>query len=372
MWVHRAAVAQHDGIRTVPSTAPSAASSPTLSDVSVTNGSWPVCSQQGAVSAAVTERLNPAKARRLQRAECLLTSVVDAVLGGCDGVRQDDGDTLFQAKQTGLVAGRLSGNPDAISVFLDRIRNLGPRFASPADFPNLMLSSMAGHVAIYCKLHGITLATSSMTSPGCAAIATAVEMVQSGYPDRIVIGAVERWGMLTKAQCEQTDVRGETGAAGAADCEHGSKVDTAHDEASRNERSSHQAHDRGAWLRTEGAAAIVVDSDPKQAIARMDLFGPLGSDADNGRDIEQAPIPAPMSPSDCIIRVANTSCQWVAVGVWANAPIVDIEAFVGVNEASEVAALVMGVELIDTGKCERVLVVMQGDDGIVVACVEKP
>lgn len=140
---------------------------------------------RGALDMASVAVLDPARSRRLGRPERLLAAAIDGARGS-------------SAAQAGIVAGKPSGNPDATSRFMARILERGPRFASPADFPNLMLSSLAGHVSIYHHLEGLALSTSSRSGSGAACLRTALELVGSGMPDPLFTGAVDPWGMAAE------------------------------------------------------------------------------------------------------------------------------------------------------------------------------
>jgi 3-oxoacyl-[acyl-carrier-protein] synthase II len=92
---------------------------------------------------------------------------------------------------TGAVLGSAFGSVDASAAFMHRLFEKGPRFASPAEFPNLVPSSPAGHVSIYLGLRGPVFATADLSASGESAIAQAAQLVAAGDGDRIVAGAAE-------------------------------------------------------------------------------------------------------------------------------------------------------------------------------------
>jgi 3-oxoacyl-[acyl-carrier-protein] synthase II len=102
----------------------------------------------GPLELDLTPHLDAARARRLGRAERLVVAAVGTALADAQLAPRE------QECPVGLIAAKASGNPDATARFLQRVRAKGPRFAPPADFPNLMLSALAGHAAIYHGLRG--------------------------------------------------------------------------------------------------------------------------------------------------------------------------------------------------------------------------
>jgi 3-oxoacyl-[acyl-carrier-protein] synthase II len=290
LWVRGGAVALHDEVR-------------------ATDDPWlePADVPSGPLGDTVTATLDPSRSRRLARAERLLASVVEAVhLPANEGT-------------TGIVVGKASGNPDATSRFLDRVRQRGPRFASPADFPNLMLSSLAGHVSIYHRFQGLALATSAFNHPGTSCILTACELLASGIPDRLFAAAVEPWGMIAKAHT-----------------------------------------DRGCpWA--EGAAAVLLDTDPVNAIARVKVLDLLATDD----------WPGP-GPKDRVLWTDGIDLAILRDTPWNGIPAFRAEDFVGCNDASQVAAVVIAASWVAVGSCERALVLLADNGGAAVLSVESP
>lgn len=290
LWVVGGAVALHDEVRG-------------------TDTPWltPADAPAGPLGESVTASLDPSRARRLARAERLLASVVAAV--PCP---DDD-------RSTGLVVGKASGNPDATSRFLDRVRQRGPRFASPADFPNLMLSSLAGHVSIYHHLQGLALATSSFAHPGTSSLLTACELLASGNPDRLFAGAVEPWGMAAQAH-------------GRAD---------------------------GACSRAEGTATVLLHTDAANAIARLTIL----------ESPNDWPVPG---PNDRVLCVEGSDLAVLQATPWKAIRALRAEDFVGCNDASPIAAVVIAASWVAAKSCERVLVLLADDGGAAVLSVESP
>ena len=120
--------------------------------------------------------LDPAKSRRFDRHARLAT----VALAAAGAVRAD-----------GAFLGTAYGDPDGSAAFLARVFEKGPRLAPPADFPNLVPSSPAGHASIYLGLQGPVMAVADLSASGEAALATAWEWIAMGLTDSACAGSVE-------------------------------------------------------------------------------------------------------------------------------------------------------------------------------------
>jgi 3-oxoacyl-[acyl-carrier-protein] synthase II len=125
--------------------------------------------------------LDVVRARRLDRAGRLAVVAVQRALIDNGGAREE----------TGVVLGSAYGNVDDSAAFMHRIFEKGARAASPAEFPNLVPSSPAGHVSIYLGLRGPTLTIADLATSGEGAFVQAAQFVMAGEAARIVAGAVE-------------------------------------------------------------------------------------------------------------------------------------------------------------------------------------
>jgi 3-oxoacyl-[acyl-carrier-protein] synthase II len=125
--------------------------------------------------------LDAARARRLDHIAKLGAVVVERAL------RQ----ASAPPGSTGIIMGSAFGNVDACAAFMHRIFDKGPRSASPAEFPNLVPSSAAGHMSIYLGLRGTSFATADLSTSGESAIVQAIQLVRSGEVERVVAGSVE-------------------------------------------------------------------------------------------------------------------------------------------------------------------------------------
>jgi 3-oxoacyl-[acyl-carrier-protein] synthase II len=121
------------------------------------------------------------RARRLDRAARLGAVAVGRALADAGAV----------SGATGLVLGSAFGNVDGSAAFMHRIFDKGARSASPAEFPNLVPSSLVGHVSIYLGLQGPAFATADLATSGESAFVQALQLVATGEAARVVAGAAE-------------------------------------------------------------------------------------------------------------------------------------------------------------------------------------
>ncbi|MBX3186912.1 MAG: beta-ketoacyl-[acyl-carrier-protein] synthase family protein [Labilithrix sp.] len=125
----------------------------------------------------VSDHLDAARARRLDRASRIAAVACERALGRVDAA--------------GIIFGNAFGSVEGTSAFMRRLQQKGARFASPADFPSLVPSSPAGHVSIYLGLGGPTMAVADLGCSGECAVTQAYELVAAGDADRIAVVAVE-------------------------------------------------------------------------------------------------------------------------------------------------------------------------------------
>jgi 3-oxoacyl-[acyl-carrier-protein] synthase II len=125
--------------------------------------------------------LDVVRARRLDRASRMATVAVERALR----------DARAPAEGTGAVLGSAYGNVDGSAAFMHRFFDKGPRASSPADFPNLVPSSLVGHVSIYLGLRGPTFATADLSTSGESAFVQACQLVALGESPRVVAGGAE-------------------------------------------------------------------------------------------------------------------------------------------------------------------------------------
>ncbi len=146
-----------------------------------------------AESADPTSALDPARARRMDRAGRLSAAVIGGALRDADRAREP-----APREATAAVSGTAFGNVDGCMRFMRRILEKGAAFASPADFPNLVPSSPVSHAAIYWGLGGPALATPDLSATAEAAAATGLELITGDVCDAAVVGSVEEVSQLAE------------------------------------------------------------------------------------------------------------------------------------------------------------------------------
>jgi 3-oxoacyl-[acyl-carrier-protein] synthase II len=160
--------------------------------------------------------LDATRARRLDRPARLGAVVAAHALG------EAGASLLADPSRAGVVLGSAFGSVDPSAAFMHRVFDKGPRFASPAEFPNLVPSSPVGHVSIYLGMRGAALSTADLATSGESAVAQATELVAHGEADVILAGAVEEAsdlaerilvGLFARSQAELDTPRGEGAAA---------------------------------------------------------------------------------------------------------------------------------------------------------------
>jgi 3-oxoacyl-[acyl-carrier-protein] synthase II len=135
---------------------------------------------------ASPDALDPARARRLDRFARLATDAADQAL-----VEAHLPDDPAARARVGAALGTMWGSLDASASFMRRVIEQGARRAMPADFPNLVLSSGAGHLGIYHGLRGPAWTVSAWGASGLGAIVSAAEEIAIGRADAMVAGGVE-------------------------------------------------------------------------------------------------------------------------------------------------------------------------------------
>ncbi|MFO0673361.1 MAG: beta-ketoacyl synthase N-terminal-like domain-containing protein [Polyangiaceae bacterium] len=180
-------------------------------------------------------KLDVARARRLDRparVQAILTSLAMA-----------DAGLDPKSTRVGLVMGSAVGSLDASAAFMHRVFERGPRFASPADFPNLVPSSPVGHVSIYSGMEGPVLATADLDASGEAAAFMAMELVAAGLADAALGGAFEEESRIVERRLEVL---------------HGDRADAAEPRRSRAEGAGVVLFESEEAARARGAGVIAV------------------------------------------------------------------------------------------------------------------
>jgi 3-oxoacyl-[acyl-carrier-protein] synthase II len=266
------------------------------------------------VVALAEDELDAPKARRLDRASRLTTVACKRALGGGSPERATD---------TGLVLGSAFGALDATSAFMRRLVEKGARLVSPAEFPNLVPSSPAGHVSIYHGLGGPTFVVADLSTSGECAFVQGWELVAAGEVDRTCVAAAEEKSAIVDA------VLSVIFAQQGADAMNGRK---------------------------EGAAALVLEAEERasgEILARVVWTTAWATG--------KPEIPAPTAPTGrALVVMANPSVRAVSIvdeSPWRTQRRVVCDRGYGTHEAMGAVAIVRGVDAIVAGECDEVLFV---------------
>lgn len=247
--------------------------------------------------------LDPAKSRRFDRHARLATVALAAAGAG-------DGDGAF--------LGTAYGDPDASAAFLARVIEKGPRLAPPADFPNLVPSSPAGHASIYLGLRGPVMAVADLSASGEAALATAFEWIAAGLADAACAGSVEGPSVIAET-CLAPQFRALEGLIRPSE-------------------------------RSDGAAVARLASAPSTVLLRHVAEG-----ADAAALV--AALPAPSARACVVVPEVGPEVEAALAGTgWAAVPRVDVVRAIGRNEGAGGFAFVAACARVEAGEVDEALV----------------
>jgi 3-oxoacyl-[acyl-carrier-protein] synthase II len=149
----------------------------------------------GAIVFNTGEHLDLARARRLDRAGRLAAVAIQTALVESgfhpEARRGPEQASDAAAPPIGAIVGASFGSVDASTAYMRRIYDKGAKYASPADFPNLVPSSPVGHASIYLGLRGPVFAVADLGATAESAMATAIELITAGEGEAIAAGSVE-------------------------------------------------------------------------------------------------------------------------------------------------------------------------------------
>jgi 3-oxoacyl-[acyl-carrier-protein] synthase II len=207
--------------------------------------------------------LDVARARRLDRAGRLAAVAVQhALTDRCHDNDLANGDAR---RETGVILGSAYGNVDDSAAFMHRIFERGARAATPAEFPNLVPSSPAGHVSIYLGLRGPTFTVADLATSGESAFVQATQLIVAGEAARIVAGAVEPKSPIVErvlaslfadAPSQANAVRSDLAAAIVVESEKEALAE--------GRRILCRVRQQVEWRRAEGAAPLAALQGPHQ------------------------------------------------------------------------------------------------------------
>ncbi len=141
-------------------------------------------SVEGEIAFDAAAQLDLARARRIDRAGRLGAAAMAAALS--TAAMSEDA-----RHRAGAIVGVAFGAVDDCAAFVHRIYDKGPRFASPAVFPNLLPSSPVAHASIYHRLMGPVFSNADLGATSESAMVTAAELIAAGEADAMFAGGVE-------------------------------------------------------------------------------------------------------------------------------------------------------------------------------------
>jgi 3-oxoacyl-[acyl-carrier-protein] synthase II len=141
----------------------------------------------GPIAFRTADHLDLARARRLDRTGRFGTVAIQRAFAEARIEELIAG----RPERAGAIVGASFGNVDASTAYMKRIHEKGAKYASPADFPNLLPSSPVGHASIYLGLRGAAFAVSDLDVTAESAMTTAMELVATGEADALAAGSVE-------------------------------------------------------------------------------------------------------------------------------------------------------------------------------------
>ena len=100
-------------------------------------------------------------------------------------------DAQREPAETGFVVGSAFGDVERSVRFLQKVLGQGPKFASPAEFPQLIASTGSGNASIYLGLTGPCLSVSEFGTSGQSAVSVAISLLELGLAPALLAGAAE-------------------------------------------------------------------------------------------------------------------------------------------------------------------------------------
>lgn len=139
----------------------------------------------GAASAeALAKTLDPDRARRMDRGGALVTAINQ------HSMRAAGLDLTGDTTRLGMVCGIAFRREEDFAAFLSPILERGFRAGKPAVFPNLLLSSPAGHASIYLGVRGAVFTTNDISLSLGTALISSADLLLAGVCDTVVASTV--------------------------------------------------------------------------------------------------------------------------------------------------------------------------------------
>jgi 3-oxoacyl-[acyl-carrier-protein] synthase II len=251
--------------------------------------------------------LDPERSRRFSRASAIVVATAEAALR----------DAECEPAKTGFVVGSAFGDVERSVRFLHKVLGQGPKFASPAEFPQLIASTGSGNASIYLGLTGPCLSVSEFATSGQSAVSVAISLLELGLASALLAGA---------AEARDTIVDEVLGADGT---------------------------------RSEGGGFVVLE-ELNTALARGRV--PLALVAEHHAlrgDTEAvfAALPTPPSKA-CIVAgfLPSSTASVLARSKWSDVPMYSLPEALGQHEAIGAAALTVAVAQVASAGVEQALV----------------
>jgi len=266
--------------------------------------------------------LDAERSRRFGRASALVVATAERALR----------DAKREPAETGFVVGSAFGDVERSVRFLQKVLGQGSKFASPAEFPQLIASTGSGNASIYLGLTGPCLSVSEFATSGQSAVSVAISLLELGLAPALLAGAAEARDSIVDA------VLGADGA------------------------------------RTEGGGFVVLEELPT-ALARGRV--PLAVVAEHraargAATAALAELPPPPQKASIIAGYLPSSVAGALTrSAWGAVRIVSLPTILGQHEAIGAAALAVAVAELASGASEQVLVVTADVDTLYVTRLER-
>jgi len=252
--------------------------------------------------------LDPERSRRFGRASALVVATAEAALR----------DSALEPAETGFVVGSAFGDVERSVRFLQKVLGQGPKFASPAEFPQLIASTGSGNASIYLGLTGPCLSVSEFATSGQSAVSVAISLLELGLAPAVLAGAAEARDSIVDAVLGEDGTRSEGGGFVVLE-------------------PLHTALSRGQLPRAVVAEHRALRGAPERAFAAL-------------------PHPPPKA---CIVAGFLPSPIAGSLGrsPWADVRLVSLPAVLGQHEAIGATALAVAASEVASGAVEQALVV---------------
>jgi len=145
--------------------------------------------------------LDPERSRRFGRASAIVVATAERALH----------DAECDPSTTGFVVGSAFGDVERSVRFLQKVLGQGPKFASPAEFPQLIASTGSGNASIYLGLTGPCLSVSEFATSGQSAVSVAISLLELDLASAMVAGAAEARDTIVDVVLAADGARGEGG-----------------------------------------------------------------------------------------------------------------------------------------------------------------